>query len=76
MAISSVTVRSAATDGTNIFLEIEIYNGTVTMPTIRPYFPSGTTAATITTYLTNIANNRPSLAADIVGLVGTSIAGS
>lgn len=76
MAKSSITVKTAASDGTNIFLEVEVFNGDVTLPLLRPIFPVGTSAATITSYLTNIANNRPTLAADIVAMVNSPITGS
>lgn len=76
MALSSATVKTAASDGTNIFLEVEVFNGTVTLPLLRPVFPVGTSASTITTYLQNIANNRPSVAADVAALVNSPIAGS
>lgn len=76
MALSKATVKTAASDGTNIFLEVEIFNGDVTLPLLRPVFPVGTTAAVITTYLTLIANNRPVLAADIAAMVNSPITGS
>lgn len=75
MALSSVVIRSVASDGTNIYLEVEVFNGDVTLPLIRPVFPVGTTAATIRTYLTTIANNRPSLPADILAMVNSPITG-
>jgi len=76
MAISKATIKSAASDGTNIFLEVEVYNGDVTLPILRPVFPVGTTAAEITTYLQNIANNRPSVAQGIAELTNVPVTGS
>lgn len=76
MALSKATVKSAASDGTNIYLEVEIFNGDVTLPMLRPVFPIGTTAAEITTYLTTIANIRPTVAAAIIDLVNSPITGS
>lgn len=70
-----VVVRSAVTDGTNIFLEVEITSGAVTFPLIRPIFKVGTTAATIQSYLQTIANNQPTLATDVATLVGNPIQG-
>lgn len=70
-----VTIQSIATDGTNLFLEISISDGTKTMPTLRPVFPVGTSAADINAYAQAIANNQPILSADIVTLVNTSILG-
>ncbi len=70
---TKVTVKSAATDGTNIFLEVEIFNGTYTLPMIRPVFPEGTSAAKIQTYLSNIATNAPALTSAVRELVGYSV---
>ncbi len=71
----TVTVLSAATDGTNIFLEIQICNGPSTSPIIRPVFEVGTTAATIVTYLQAIATARPSLDSSIAALQGSTYTG-
>lgn len=71
-----VTVKSAVTDGTNIFLEVEIFSGTQTFQLIRPTFKFGTTAATIQAYLQTIANNQPALAADIGTLINVPIIGA
>lgn len=71
-----VTVKSAVSDGTNIFLEVEIFSGTQTFQLIRPAFKVGTTAATIQAYLQNIANNQPTLAADVATLVNVPIVGA
>lgn len=71
-----VTLKSALSDGTNIFTEMEVYDGLRTQPIIRPVFKSGTTAATITTYMQTIANNAPTLAADVSAIVGSSVAGA
>lgn len=71
-----VRVASAATDGTNIFLEVEITSPTQTYPILRPVFKVGTSAATIQAYLQTIANNAPALSADIAVLVGTSVQGA
>ncbi len=76
MAVSRATIRSAASDGTNIFLEVEVYNGDVTLPILRPVFPVGTSATTISAYLANIANNRPSVAQGIAEMVNVPIIGS
>ena len=69
-------VLSAVSDGTNIFLEVEVSSGSQTFPLIRPTFKVGTTAATIQTYIQTIANNGPTLAADISTLVGTTVNGA
>lgn len=69
---SRVTLKSAMSDGQNIFTEVEVYVNGVTLPIIRPVFKVGTTAATITTYLQTLANNATSLASDVVAIVGSS----
>lgn len=68
-----VKINSIATDGTNLFLEIGVFDGEHTFPPIRPSFPVGTTAATITAYVQQIADNTPTLAADIGDLVGSEV---
>jgi hypothetical protein len=71
-----VTVRSAVSDGTNIFLEVEVSSGAQTYPLIRPTFRVGTTAATIRTYLQTIANNQPTLADDVAALTNSPVQGA
>lgn len=71
----TVQVLSASTDGTNIFLEVSISDGTTTFPYVYPVFEVGTTAATITAYLQAIATARPTLASAIADLVGTKVTG-
>lgn len=75
MALSKATIRSIATDGTNLYVEVEVFTGDVTEPLIRATFPAVTTAAAISSYVQTIANNRPSLTADIAALVNTSVTG-
>lgn len=70
-----VGIGNIATDGTNLYLTIAITDGSNTMPSIGIAFPVGTSAATITAFLQTIANNRPTLTADIAALVGTSVTG-
>lgn len=69
-------VFSAVSDGTNIFLEVEIQSPTQTYQMIRPTFKVGTSAATITAYLQTLANNAPTLAADVVAIVGQFVQGA
>jgi len=71
-----VKVVSAVTDGTNIFTTVQIDSPTQTYEPIRPVFKVGTSAATITAYLQTIANNAPTLAADVAAIVGQSVAGA
>lgn len=69
---SRVTLKSAMSDGQNIYTEVEVYLNGVTLPTVRPVFKVGTTAATITTYLQTLATNAAALAADVTAIVGSS----
>lgn len=71
-----VRLLSAVSDGTNIFCEIEVSSPTQTYALIRPMFRVGTTAATITAYLQTIANNAPTLAADVSAIIGSSTTGA
>lgn len=68
-----VTLDGVASDGTNYYTEMRISDGTRTFPTVRPVFPVGTTAATITAYMQVIANNAPTLASDIAAIVNSSV---
>ena len=69
----TVKILSVAYDGTNIYTEMSISDGTTTMPTIRPVFEGNTTAAAITAYAQTIATNRPVLSAAIGALVSTLV---
>jgi hypothetical protein len=71
----SATLRSAADDGTNTYLQIEISDGTRTMPLFQFTVPSGTSVANIRTLLQNIATNQPTVASGIQTLMNSSIAG-
>lgn len=72
-----VTVTNIISDGTNIYVSANIYDGgEKTMGPITPVFPSGTSAATIQAYLQVVANNRPTLAADVAALENSVITGS
>lgn len=73
MAKAQVTVKSIASDGSNLFLEIEVFNGDVTESLIRPVFPVGTSLATIRSYLQTIANNRPTISSDLVPLINSPV---
>ena len=70
-----VFIRSISTDGTNIYVEAEIFDGFHSFPAIRPSFLVGTTAATITAYLQAVANAQPVLDLTLGALVGTFING-
>ena len=72
-----VWIDSIASDGTNLYLEVRISSGGTTMPTIRPVFPvTGTTAAQLLAYIQTIADNGPTLSANIAELVGSSVKGA
>ncbi len=71
-----VTVKSAVSDGTNIYLNVEIFSGTQTYEIVRPVFEVGTSAATIRTYLQAIADGQPTLADDIAVLVNVPVQGA
>jgi hypothetical protein len=70
-----VFIRSISTDGTNLYVEAEVFDGLHAFPAIRPTFMVGTTAATITNYLQTVANNQPVLDGTLGALVGTFING-
>ncbi len=72
-----VWIDSIASDGTNLYLEVRISSGATTFPTIRPVFPvTGTTVAIINAYIQTIADNGPTLDANIAELVGSSVRGA
>jgi hypothetical protein len=72
----TVKVISIVSDGTDIFLEIQINTGSQTLPVIRPTFPVGTTRASIVSYIQNIANTQPTLPTDLPDLVSATIVGA
>ena len=71
-----VTIKNISTDGTNLFVEISIFDGLRTLPSIFPVFPVGTSAADITAYAQVVANNGPTLTRDLQDLVNSSVAGA
>jgi hypothetical protein len=71
-----VTLRSAVDDGTNIYCEIEVTDGSRTFPPVRPAFPTGTAASFIKDYMQVIANNQPTLAADVQTLMNVAVLGA
>jgi hypothetical protein len=71
-----VTLKSAVSDGTNIFCEIEISSGAQTYPLIYPVFKVGTSAATINSYMQVIANNQPTLADDVAAITNVPVLGA
>lgn len=66
----TVTVLSLATDGINLYLEVQISNGQTTFPIIRPVFELGTTVATIEAYLQSVADIHPTIFSDVAVLCG------
>jgi hypothetical protein len=71
----SATLRSAADDGTNTYLFIEISDGTRTMPVFQFVVPTGTTAAAVRTLLQGLATNQPTVAAGLQTLMNSAVAG-
>lgn len=73
----SVTIRNVSTDGTNVFVDISVFDGLHTFPPMQATFPAvGITAAIITNYAQTIANNQPTLPATIAALVDTTYQGA
>ena len=70
-----VTPTSFAYDGTNIYMTFSLFDGLHTLSPMQASFPAGATAATITTYLQNVANNQPTLPRSIANLLNVPIAG-
>lgn len=71
-----VTITSISTDGTNLFLELSVFDGLHTFPLLRPAFPVGTSATTIRAYVQAIADNQPTLSQDIADLVSVTLVGA
>jgi hypothetical protein len=71
----SVQIRGMVDDGTNIFVEMSIFDGNSTSESVYPVFPHGTTAATIKAYAKVIANNQPTLDYTLKALVNTKVCG-
>ena len=71
----SATIASIATDGTNLYVTVSVFDGLHTLPPMIASFPATATASQISTYVQNIATNQPSLSASIAALVNTTLAG-
>lgn len=71
-----VRIESAVSDGTNIFLVLQIKSPTQTYELIRPVFKVGTAASVIDTYCQTIADGGPTLATAISELVGKNYSGA
>lgn len=71
-----VSLKSAGSDGTNIYTEIQVSDGSRTFPLLRPIFPVGTAASAIQAYMQAIANNSPTIASDIQELINQRIIGA
>jgi len=72
----SVSIKGIISDGTNIYVEMAIFNGSSTSPSFFPMFPVGTTAGVIQAYAQVIANNQPALDPSLGALVNTTVAGA
>jgi hypothetical protein len=70
-----VTPTQFGYDGTNIYMQFNLFDGLHTLPPMQASFPSNVTASTITTYLQNVANNQPTLPASIAALLNVPIQG-
>lgn len=70
------TITNIGTDGTNLFVEVSVFDGLHTLPPLRPVFPVGTTAAAIRAYVQTLADNQPALSQDIADIVGVTLAGA
>jgi len=71
----SATLTGAADDGTNTYLFVSITDGTHTMQPVQVMVPTGTSATAISSLLQNIANNQPTIAAAIQGLINVPVKG-
>ena len=71
-----VTIKGIISDGENIYVEMNIFNGNSTTPSFIPSFPVGTTAATIKAYAQAVADAQPVLDPFVAALVSTQVAGA
>jgi hypothetical protein len=65
---SRATVVGANTDGKNLFMEIDVFDGEHNNR-LEPVFPAGTTSVAITDYLKKLIEDNPKLPAEIVGMM-------
>ncbi len=72
----SVNIRGIVSDGTNVYVEMQITNGTTTAPSVFPIFPVGTAASAVKAYAQTVANNQPVLDATLAALVNTTVVGA
>jgi len=66
----TVKIDSIAADGTNLYFEASISDGTTTFPPVYPVFPVDTAVADIDTYFQTIANSQPTLSLAMQALAG------
>ena len=71
----SVKINSVATDGTNVYVKFQIFDGLHTSAELQTDFPANVSAATINSYMQTVANNQPALTGSLGALVSTTIQG-
>jgi len=69
------TIQGIATDGTNLYITVSVFDGNNTLQPMVASFPAAATAAQINAYVQNIANTQPTLTASIAALVNTTLNG-
>ena len=66
----TVRINSISTDGTSLFINASVSDGTITFPDITPSFSVEDSVASINTYFQAIADGAPVLNAAIAQLAG------
>lgn len=67
-----VTLVGGNTDGKNLYLEVEMFDGEHTNR-FEPVFPLDTTAEEITQYFKTIIEKNPKLSSEIVGMMQKTV---
>jgi hypothetical protein len=65
---SRVTVAGSNTDGKNLFMEVDVFDGEHNNR-LFPVFPAGTTAQAITEYCKKLIETNPKVPAEISGMM-------
>jgi DNA topoisomerase VI subunit B len=66
----TLKIDSISTDGTNLYFEVSVSNGAMTLPPIRPSFPVAVSKTTVDTFMQTIVDNGETIPVAMVPLVG------
>jgi len=69
---STATLVGGNTDGKNLFLEVEVFDGEHTNK-LHPIFPAGTTGESVISYMKELIEKEPVFPVDLASLIQTTL---